>query len=68
MNKKNNKSKGKLEKQVQPMPGEVDPKNAKAHVFLNMQKVSCVLIAERSVVKAVCRSAEPPAGIRLIEC
>ncbi|WP_160152309.1 hypothetical protein [Microbulbifer sp. ALW1] len=47
MSKENNKPKEKLDKQVQPMPGEVDPKNVKAHVFLNMQKVKSKLLNKR---------------------
>ena len=47
MSKENSKQKEKLDKQVQPMPGEVDPKNAKAHVFINMQKAKGKLRIKR---------------------
>lgn len=36
--KKPNKPLTDLEKQHQPVPGEIDPKNAKVPVFLAMQK------------------------------
>ena len=33
-----NRTLSETEKQTQPMPGEVDPKNVKIEVFLAMQK------------------------------
>lgn len=36
--KAKNKPLTEQDKQMQPMPGEIDPKNAKVSVFLAMQK------------------------------
>ena len=41
--KMTNKPLSEKDKQTQPMPGEIDPKNAKIGVFLAMQKAKSKL-------------------------
>ena len=41
--KTTNKPMSEQDKQIQPMPGEVDPKNVKVGVFLAMQKAKSKL-------------------------
>lgn len=47
MSKEINKPAANLDKQVQPMPGEVDPKNAKVGAFVMMQKAKNILRVKR---------------------
>lgn len=41
--KAENKPLTEQDKQTQPMPGEIDPRNSKVEVFLAMQKVKAKL-------------------------